>query len=82
MLKVKETKVPTARQINNIVSNLREMFPDEMSAITFETHSYTHNSVDSTSIGFYFHAHEECWSMDTWEEVLEAYHCLIGDSNA
>ena len=83
MLEVKDTKVPTLKQVRNIVSNLREMFPDNYSALTFETHSYTHNPIsDPVEHSFYLHANGECWSIHSWEELLESYHCLVGDPDA
>ena len=83
MLKVIDKNIPTFKQICNITSNLRDMFPDHMSGVTLDVQSYTHYpSSDPPAHGFYLHANGECWSMRTWEELLEGYHNLMGDPDA
>ena len=79
MKKVKDTKTPTVRQLQNISENLKCHFETYVS-VSIKT--YSHYLTDSSDIGYGIYiaigtGAGDSFEFGTWAELLQCYHELM-----
>ena len=80
MEKVTRTKVPTQRQLTNILLNLRKKFKYG-TTVTFETHTYAHLDKGKVSYQFWIHPDSSrCFNLNSWKECLDKYFELMKEA--
>ena len=72
MLEVKRTKIPTSRQMSNMVLNLSEKF-GYRSVISFQISNYTNDHSNLYDQLWLHWDAANCVSFDSWEAVQNKY---------
>ena len=77
MKKVKDTKTPTVRQLQNISENLKDRFKSYVSFSTTVRHYYLTNHGKIEYRIYIGVAVGTSYRSDTWEGILQHYHKLM-----